>query len=192
MASMFSTRDPSYHQALRRSVSQKFAMSSIRALEPFADECSAIFLRAMDDMEGQLVDLGAWLQWYAFDVIGAITFQRRFGFMEKRQDILGMIDAIDKSLRYAGIVGQVPELNCWMMGNRWVSSLLATQPFVNIPDPLRTVVQFTEECIAEYDARDAKSRQTERPDFLAWLRSEEAKGRPMSHRDLINHLSNNL
>lgn len=191
MASMFSTRDPSHHQALRRSVSQKFSMSSIKALEPFADDCSDIFMRAMKDMEGQSVDLGAWLQWYAFDVIGAITFQRRFGFMEKRQDILGMIDAIDKSLRYAGTIGQVPELNGWLMGNRWVAKFLAMQPFVNVPDPLRTIVEFTEECINEYD-RNADNNQNDRPDFLAWLRNEEAKGKPMSQRDFINHLSNNL
>ena len=126
MASMFSSRDPAYHQALRRSVSQKFSMSSIKALEPFADECSEIFTRAMKDLEGKPVDLGVWLQWYAFDVIGAITFQRRFGFMEKREDIQGMIGDIDSSLRYAATIGQVPEFHPWLMGNLWVSRFLAT------------------------------------------------------------------
>ncbi|KAE8341952.1 hypothetical protein BDV24DRAFT_150746 [Aspergillus arachidicola] len=191
MASMFSVRDTSQHQALRRPVAQKFSMSSIRAMEPFADECTDIFLNAMKSLEGQSVDLGSWLQWYAFDVIGAITFQRRFGFMEKREDVLGMIRSIDSALRYAALAGQIPTVHGWLMGNRWVSRFLAAQPFVDIPDPLRMIVKYTQECIDEYD-RQPVGEHGDRPDFLSWLRGEAAKGKPMAHRDLINHLSNNL
>lgn len=143
MPSMFSVRDPVSHQALRRSVAQKFSMSSIKAMELFADECTNIFIQAMQDLEGQAVDLGVWLQWYAFDVIGAITFQRRFGFLEMRQDILGMISGIDTALKYAGIIGQVPAFHPWLMGNHWVVKFLAAQPFVEVPDPLRTIVQVS-------------------------------------------------
>jgi hypothetical protein len=81
-----------------------------------------------------------WLQWYAFDVIGSITFQRRFGFMEERKDVDGMIDALDKGLFYGGIVSQVPALHHWLMGNRWVAKFIAAQPFVGVADPLRTIV----------------------------------------------------
>lgn len=141
MESMFSVRDPVQHQALRRPVAQKFSMSSIKSMEPFADDCSDIFIQAMRDLEGQSVDLGAWLQWYAFDVIGAITFQRRFGFLEKRKDVLGMIEAIEAGLKYGAITGQVPAAHHWLMGNRWFSKLVALLPFLDVPDPLRTIVQ---------------------------------------------------
>ncbi|KAJ5363950.1 cytochrome P450 [Penicillium cataractarum] len=190
MPSMFTIRDPAGHQALRRPVAQKFSMSSIKSLELFADECTKIFVDAMKDLEGQQVDLGAWLQWYAFDVIGAITFQRRFGFMEKREDIQDMIAGLESGLKYAGIVSQVPSLHGWLMGNLSVSKLLAAQPFFKVADPLRTMVQITQECIDDYDRQPQK--HGERPDFLAWLRSEETKGKPMSNRDMMNHLSNNL
>ena len=43
----------------------------------------------------------------------------------------------------------------------------------------------------DYD-RDSASKHNDRPDFLAWLRDEESKGKPMSNRDMVNHLSNNL
>lgn len=143
MPSMFSIRDPVAHQALRRPVAQKFSMSSIKSLEPFADECTKIFLDSMKELQGQKVDLGVWLQWYAFDVIGAITFQRRFGFMEKREDVMEMIGGLDRGLQYAGIVGQVPALHRWLMGNSWVAKLLTAQPFVKISDPLRTMVNVS-------------------------------------------------
>ncbi|CAG8050184.1 unnamed protein product [Penicillium olsonii] len=190
MPSMFSVRDPVQHQALRRPVAQKFSMSSIKALEPFANECTNIFVDAMRDLEGQCVDLSVWLQWYAFDVIGAITFQRRFGFMEKRQDVEGMIDALDKGLYYGGIVSQVPALHHWLLGNRWVAKFIAMQPFIDVAHPLRTILEFTQKCIDDYDRNSAD--HADRPDFLAWLRGEETKGKPMPNRDMINHLSNNL
>lgn len=141
MPSMFSVRDPVQHQALRRPVAQKFSMSSIKALEPCADECTKIFMDAMRDLEGQCIDLSAWLQWYAFDVIGVITFQRRFGFMEKRKDVNGMIDALDKGLHYGGIVSQVPALHHWLLGNRWVAKFIALQPFIHVAHPLRTTLE---------------------------------------------------
>lgn len=77
MPSMFSIRDSVEHQSLGRPVAQKFSMSSIKSLEPFADECTKIFVDAMKDLEGQQIDLGAWLQRYGFNVIGAITFQHQ-------------------------------------------------------------------------------------------------------------------
>ena len=141
MPSMFSIRDPVQHQALRRPVAQKFSMSSIKTLEPCADECTKIFIDAMTDLEGQCVDLSSWLQWYAFDVIGAITFQRRFGFMEQRRDVDGMIDALDKGLLYGGIVSQVPALHHWLLGNRWVAKFIAAQQVIQVADPLRTIVR---------------------------------------------------
>lgn len=143
MPSMFTIRDPIAHQALRRPVAQKFSMSSIKSLEPFADECTSIFLDAMKDLQGQKVELGVWLQWYAFDVIGAITFQRRFGFMEKREDVMGMIGGLELGLKYAGVVGQVPTLHPWLMGNSCVARLLTIQPFIEIADPLRTMVNVS-------------------------------------------------
>ncbi|KAJ6442534.1 Pisatin demethylase [Purpureocillium lavendulum] len=189
MPSMFSVRDPAEHQALRRPVAQKFSMSSIKAMEPFADDCTDIFMEAMTDREGQDIDLGVWLQWYAFDVIAAITFHRRLGFMEKRVDVHNMIEDIGKALEVAALIGQVPSLHPWMMGNKWFAKFIAWQAVVKVPDPLRTVVKFTEECIEEYDQNPPEK---DRPDFLGWLRQTNAKGDVMPDRQIVNHLANNL
>ncbi|RAH55932.1 cytochrome P450 [Aspergillus piperis CBS 112811] len=188
MASMFSVRDPAQHRALRRPVAQKFSMSSVKLMEPLVNECNEIFLRAMRSHEGQPVDLSTWLQWYAFDVIGAISFQRRFGFMEEQRDINGMIGAIDSGLHYASIIGQIPAVHPWVMGSRVVAKVLEMQPFFDIPNPLRTIV---EECMEQYNQKSASDHDG-RPDLLSWLQAQEVQGKPMSHRDMINHLSNNL
>jgi cytochrome P450 len=141
MDSLFTTRDPVLHKALKRPVAGKFSMTSIRTMEPLVDECSEIFVQSMRDLEDQRVDLGAWLQYYAFDVIGMITFNRRFGFMEERKDILDMISNLEFALRYAGIVGQVPYLHPWLVGNQSMMKAIERIPFVHLPNPARTIVE---------------------------------------------------
>lgn len=118
MDSMFTERNPQAHKSLKTPVAQLFSMTNMRNFEPYADECTAIFDHAMRDLEGQTIDLAIWLQWYAFDVIACITFQRRFGFLEQRKDVDYMIESLDEGLRYIGIVGQFPAWHPWLMGNR--------------------------------------------------------------------------
>ena len=135
LESMFTTRDPAYHKALKSPVAQLFSMTNMRNYETYADECTAIFIESMRKLQGQPVDLAIWLQWYAFDVIASITFQRRFGFMEEQKDVNDMISGLDTGLRYVKIVGQFPAWHPWLMGNRPLMKLLATL-IPNLPDPL--------------------------------------------------------
>lgn len=124
MDSMFTTISPEEHKALKRPVAQKFSMTSIRTLKYLIDPCTDIFARAMLDLQGQEVDLGTWLQWYAFDVIGAITFSRRFGFMEEKQDINHIVSGIEAALKYGGIVGMIPSLHPYLFGNMMFRKVL--------------------------------------------------------------------
>ncbi|KAH7136224.1 cytochrome P450 [Dactylonectria macrodidyma] len=187
MNSMFTSVDPEEHKALKRPVSQKFSMTSIRTLEYLVDPCSEIFTEAMLDLQGQVVDLGEWVQWYAFDVIGAITFSRRFGFMEKRQDINHIIAGLETGLCYAGIVGQMPWLHRYLLGNLTVRGIFRK---LGVRDPIHIVTEMVLDCIKEYDSQPPP---TDRGDFLAYFRQEQkSTGNMMSRRDLMNHLTNNL
>jgi hypothetical protein len=56
-------------------------------------------------------------QYYAFDVVGEISFGIKFGFLEKGGDVDGMIALIDGMLLYASICGQVPEAHPFLLGN---------------------------------------------------------------------------
>jgi hypothetical protein len=131
MSSIFSARIPLEHKRLKSAVANKFSMTSLRDLEPLMDDCSDIFLKAMRELSGSPVDLGAWLQWYAFDVIGAITFQQRFGFMEERKDVRDMIAGLEFGLWYGSLVGQIPELHPWILGNPVLNHVMATVPALN-------------------------------------------------------------
>lgn len=124
MESLFTTRDSEEHKLLKRPVAQWYSMTSIRSLEYLVDPCSHLFTDAMTDLQGEVIDLGTWVQWYAFDVIGAITFGSRFGFMETRKDVQGVINGIEVGLTYCGVIGQIPVLHKFLLGNMIVRKVL--------------------------------------------------------------------
>ncbi|KIX08689.1 uncharacterized protein Z518_03346 [Rhinocladiella mackenziei CBS 650.93] len=188
MESLFSTRDPSYHKNLKKPVAQLFSMTNTRNYEDYADECTKIFIDAMTDLQGQSVDLSVWLQWYAFDVIALITFQRKFGFMEQRRDVDHMIKNLEFALQYAKLVGQFPFLHRWLVGNKTFMRTLE-RLCGELPDPLSRFVEITEDEIARYDSEEKGAGRT---DFLAQLRAKEAKDGQIPYRDMVNHLSNNI
>ncbi|KAK1484646.1 hypothetical protein CTAM01_12890 [Colletotrichum tamarilloi] len=187
MQSLFTAIDPEMHKALKRPVAQKYSMTSIRTLEYLVDPCTKMFTDAMTDMQGQVVDLGTWVQWYAFDVIGAITFSRRFGFMETRSDVNDVISGIETGLMYGGIIGEVPSLHKYLLGNITLRKVMEK---LGVPDPLPIVMNMVMEGLEDYDAKQDSS---ERGDFLAYLRREQAStGEHISTRDMMNHLMGNL
>ncbi|KAF2237257.1 cytochrome P450 [Viridothelium virens] len=60
---------------------------------------------------GVVVNLGDWLQKYAFDVIGNITFGKRFGFLDHGEDIGGLIQALEKRRVFTSLSGVYPFLH---------------------------------------------------------------------------------
>ncbi len=135
MDSLFSTRDSAYHKNLKRPVAQLFSVTNMKNYEIYTDECTKLFIDTMQELQGQSVDLGAWLQWYAFDVIASITFQRRFGFLEQRRDVDNMIGDLDFAFLYAKVIGQFPRLHNYLVGNKTLLHVLERLQ-VGPPDPL--------------------------------------------------------
>ncbi|EFW18192.1 hypothetical protein D8B26_005031 [Coccidioides posadasii str. Silveira] len=104
---LFGERNESIHRAQRRLVSQIYSLSNMKKLEPYVDKAVVLFMTKMSEMQGQQVNMSKWAQLFAFDVIGEVTFSKRFGFMDAGKDD-GAFSLIDKSLRCAAWVGYVP------------------------------------------------------------------------------------
>ncbi|KAJ5192417.1 hypothetical protein N7449_008559 [Penicillium cf. viridicatum] len=97
LTNLFSERSSKKHAEDRKKVASLYSMTSLVAYEPFVDDCIEIFKHRLDEfaMKGQLIDMGHWLQCYAFDVIGMITFGDRFGFLDAGKDIGNVIQSLD-------------------------------------------------------------------------------------------------
>lgn len=110
ISTIFSTTDENAHAKLRRGASNAYALTTLLQFEPLVDSTTRVFLAQIRgrwaDKPGArgLCDLSTWLQYYAFDVIGELTFSKQMGFLEQGRDVGGIIDAIDRGLGYAGLV----------------------------------------------------------------------------------------
>ncbi|KAI2784291.1 cytochrome P450 [Daldinia loculata] len=114
LASLFSTTDNNFHAQFRRCVNSAFAMSALVQYEPFVDNTTKLFLKQTEHLfagnpEG--CDFTRWLQFYAFDVIGEITYSKRHGFVEKNEDIDGIVDYLGSLFLYVAPIGQIPWLD---------------------------------------------------------------------------------
>lgn len=87
---IFATRDEKFHRDEKRPVANAYAMTSL--------------------LERELVDLRAWLQYYALGLVGEITFAKKLGSLGERRDIDGAMKSIQTVLVFSSLYGQVPEI----------------------------------------------------------------------------------
>lgn len=74
-----------------------YSLTNVVTFEPFVEEVLAILFQQLDERfvkTGATFDLGDWLQYFAFDVMGTMTFSKRYGFLETGTDVNGMLGAI--------------------------------------------------------------------------------------------------
>jgi len=72
---LFTIRSISYHTAQRRKYAASYSVSTLIGYEGFVDECGRILSQRFEELSGSnlVINLGEWMQYYALDVIRAIT-----------------------------------------------------------------------------------------------------------------------
>lgn len=95
-----------------------YSMSSLLHYEIFAEDAQDVFQQRLGEMvssEGKRddrgVDLHHWLQCYAFDVIGNITYGKRFGFLDTGEDVDECMRNLERSMIYSSLVGVYSSLH---------------------------------------------------------------------------------
>lgn len=108
---IFATQDENLHRILKKPVSAVYSMSNLVSFEPYVDNtmrvfCSQLKTRFAENSRehSKICDLGEWLQMFAFDVIGEITFSKRLGFLDKGEDVDGIMSQIWNTFRKTSLV----------------------------------------------------------------------------------------
>ncbi|KAJ5424679.1 Cytochrome P450 E-class group I [Penicillium cf. griseofulvum] len=196
---LFSTRDEAYHRYQKRSVAEAYSLSSLLELESSVDSCTEIFTSQLSKFATKCtpIDLGTWLQYYAFDVIGEIAFAKKLGFLEQGRDIDGMMQAIKGMLVYASLCGQIPKMHKVLLGNplltlfmpsmeSWNQVLQFTLKAVNSVASLKRDGDKIDEYQGEGEGEGGKDMMSR------WMAIHRADPEKLSVRDIIVHLSANV
>jgi cytochrome P450 len=190
---LFSTRDPVYHREQKKKVAGAYSLTSLLECEPAVDSCTELLMSRLDRWAtaGKPVDLGAWLQYYAFDVVGEVTFAKKLGFLDMGGDVDGMMSTIEGILEYASLCGQVPEMHPLLLGNPLFPI------FIPAMETWNAVLTFTLKAINSRTSiqRDGELELTDggEKDMLSrWAATKNKDPLKMCTRDIIVHLSTNV
>jgi hypothetical protein len=217
VASMVFTTDEQQHAAMRRPIAQAYSLSSLVGYEPLVDSTTAVFLSRLDELfaskPDKTCDLGLWLGWYAFDVIGELTFSKRLGFLEKAEDVEGIAKSILQNFEWCAALGQMPWLDWWTKKNPIYQRLLAkptSSPIIKfgqrrmqerIDENNFTVGEtasdpkINEASISDPELREKILHSTlpEKPDFLSrFLKLHEEQPEIVDQRRLLAYLFMNI
>lgn len=165
-------------------------MSRLVELEPMTDDCIKILERKFDNNQGESIDLGLWLHWFAFDVITSITFSTQLGFMEKEKDISGIINALEGRLVYNSIIGEIPAAHKILLGNSFTSSLANLFPTFARLNSSRYIVEFAAKQLQRYRLESESS--ADRCDLLSRFKRSRDGEVIMTDKDLLGHASTNM
>lgn len=104
---IFTERNQKKHAETRKKFQGMYSMSSLLHYETYAEAVQDVFRQRLVEMSqrAQHVDMHHWLQCYAFDVIGNITYGRRFGFLDEGKDVNGCMASLESSMVYSSLVG---------------------------------------------------------------------------------------
>ncbi|KAG6359545.1 hypothetical protein INS49_013066 [Diaporthe citri] len=176
LPTIFATQDEMLHRMLKRPIAAVYSMSNLVSFEPLVDRTIDVFRQELDRrfvLQGNACDLDAWLQYFAFDVVGEITFSKRLGFLEEGRDVEGIMASIWHWFEYVAIVGQMPWLDSLWVKNKIVSRLRPTRwspmvQFANKREEERRALTGSEKAVSQANNRDFLSR------FLAALEKDPA------------------
>ena len=104
---LFPDRNIQRHADTRRKFQSLYSLSSLLQYEQYVDETQHIFQQRLTEMttSSKIVDIHHWLQCYAFDVIGNITYGRRFGFLDEGKDVQNCMASLQSVMVYSTLVG---------------------------------------------------------------------------------------
>ncbi|KAI1060322.1 hypothetical protein LB506_011241 [Fusarium annulatum] len=179
---LFNEIDPKVHGIMRRQVSNVYTMSNMVSYEPYVDECTEILCQRLIEFSASNapINMARWFQYYAFDMIGKITFSKRFGCLDAGKNHRDIIKALDDSAQLASALGLYPLIFHYLLK---IFKYLSKDQDAKGP---AYIAQYAEEQVA---ARQIEKQRDDKPqDFVAKL-LEGQKERPDTVTDHAIRLS---
>lgn len=188
MYNLFSEIDSKKHAKEKRPIAKYYSTTGVATLEPHMDRmigdlCQTLETRFLKF--GASFDLGRWLMYYAWDVVGAVTFSQPIGYLEKGHDFDGTLGNSESAMDYFSVVGMIPALDHWLDKN----------PVMHIGPPgFNTITKISLKHLADrYQGSDTDYHDPERPDFLdRFIEAQNADPKNVDNGQIISWLMINM
>ena len=120
-----SETDPARHIHVQKNIASGYAISNIITTEPAVDKSIIQLEKKLAECSktGSIIDFEDWFNYFAFDVVGSVTFSRDFGFLEAGQDIGSSIVAASFLEAYFGLMGHFYWLHKLLLENYFLTWL---------------------------------------------------------------------
>ena len=108
---VFNTTDETLHKQIKSPIAPMFSMTNTSSFEVLVDDVLQCLGEKLDirfAMSGQSFNFGQYLQFFAFDVMGTLTFSKRYGFLDTGTDVRGMLQTIVDFMRGAAPASSNP------------------------------------------------------------------------------------
>ncbi|KAM0804923.1 cytochrome P450 [Usnea florida] len=168
LPAIFTTRDENLHKLLKSPIASLYSLSNVITLESFVDEvlgllCCQLEKRFVDTHE--VFDLADWLQYFSFEVMGVMTFSKKYGFLETGQDVDGMLATIWNFMLTVAPMTQAPWIDkLWHKNN--VMANLKNQSGNSILKIAADNINDRKQRM-KHDSGDEKLKQFNDRDFLS-------------------------
>ncbi|KAI1375397.1 putative benzoate 4-monooxygenase cytochrome P450 [Hypoxylon crocopeplum] len=129
LLAVFNTQDEQVHKRIKNPIAPLYSLSNVVLFEGLIDEVLECLEEQLDNrfsQTGATLNLGDWLQYFAFDVMGTLTFSKRYGFIHEGRDAGGMLATIYNHLKAQSVLTQITWLDPIINKNRIASRLFPT------------------------------------------------------------------
>ncbi|KIW74034.1 hypothetical protein PV04_02102 [Phialophora macrospora] len=197
-ASLVAMTDETQHAKSKRLIAHAYSLSTLVEYEELVDRTTDVFLKTLEDRFAsgiETLDLGRYLQFFAFDVIGELTFSRRLGFIEQGVDVNNIIDAIGANFNYFSVLGQMPWLDEALLGKNPVYVKYFRK---SVSSPILLFAQgLLKERLRDLEdgGVDENKDKLDRPDFLSRflkIRKEDAGEETLTDAQILSNLFMNI
>ncbi|KAI5458779.1 cytochrome P450 [Mariannaea sp. PMI_226] len=188
---LFSQTDPVKHKLERQPVAKHYSNAAISTVEPHMDKvidqfCQQLEKRFMDGANaGKVCNIGQWILYYTWDVVGAVTFSQPIGYLEKGYDFDGTLHNADKAMDYFTIVGTMPFLD----------RVFDKNPIYRMGPPgFNTITGISiKHLVDRYQGNDKEYHNPESPDFLdKFIEAKNANPDTVPDEQIVSWLMVNM
>lgn len=115
--SLFNMQDTPTHARFRKVAAAPYSFTNIKKMEPLVDEQITRWVARLDEKFASTreeFDFAPWAVYMAYDVISSVGFGAPFGFIEKGEDVEGLIKGFHDGLVPFGIMARLYPMTNWL------------------------------------------------------------------------------